>query len=129
MIKYNVFLNILKDDYHIDFNEREKELVMQSFVANADRDNILINVSRLYSIKLTKKMNKLYERVDMYEEADNPDLVDNSGYFGIFYREKVPLQPLSDQQFIKIINNNNKLVGIMKNIKEIDKDNNGYVTN
>lgn len=129
MIKYNVFLNILKDDYHIDFNEREKELVMQSFVANADRDNILINVSRLYSIKLTKKMNKLYERVDMYEEADNPDLVDNSGYFGIFYREKVPLQPLSDQQFIKIINSNNKLVGIMKNIKEIDKDNNGYVTN
>lgn len=102
---------------------------MQSFVANADRDNILINVSRLYSIKLTKKMNKLYERVDMYEEADNPDLVDNSGYFGIFYREKVPLQPLSDQQFIKIINSNNKLVGIMKNIKEIDKDNNGYVTN
>ena len=129
MIKYNVFLNILKDNYHIDFNEREKELVMQSFVANADRDNILINVSRLYSIKLTKKMNKLYERVDMYEEADNPDLVDNSGYFGIFYREKVPLQPLSDQQFIKIINSNNKLVGIMKNIKEIDKDNNGYVTN
>lgn len=129
MIKYNVFLNILKDDYHIDFNEREKELVMQSFVANADRDNILINVSRLYSIKLTKKMNKLYERVDMYEEADNPDLVDNSGYFGIFYREKVPLQPLSDQQFIKLINSNNKLVGIMKNIKEIDKDNNGYVTN
>ena len=86
-----MFLNILKDNYHIDFNEREKELVMQSFVANADRDNILINVSRLYSIKLTKKMNKLYERVDMYEEADNPDLVDNSGYFGIFYREKVPL--------------------------------------
>jgi hypothetical protein len=24
----------------------------------------------------------------MYEEKDNPDLVDNSGYFGIFYREK-----------------------------------------
>jgi len=24
----------------------------------------------------------------MYEEADNPNLVDISGYFGLFYREK-----------------------------------------
>jgi len=36
-------------------------------------------------------MRKIYDKVDMYEEMDNPDLVDNSGYFGIFYREKVNL--------------------------------------
>jgi len=30
----------------------------------------------------------MYEKVDMYEEADNPDMVDNSGYLGLFYREK-----------------------------------------
>lgn len=65
----------------------------------------------------------------MYEELDNPDLVDNSGYFGIFYREKINLQNLIDSEFINIIWKNNKLVGIMKNIKEIDRDNNGYVTN
>lgn len=64
---------------------------MQSFVANSDRSNILINISRLYSIKLTNKIVKIYNKVDMYEEMDNPDLVDNSGYFGIFYREKVAL--------------------------------------
>jgi len=32
----------------------------------------------------------------MYEEMDNPDLVDNSGYFGIFYREKVNLKDISE---------------------------------
>ncbi len=70
---------------------------MQSFVANSDRESVLINISRLYSIKLTKRIRKIYDKVDMYEEADNPDLVDNSGYFGIFYREKMTLQELSDQ--------------------------------
>lgn len=38
----------------------------------------------------------MYEKVDMYEELDNPDLVDNSGYFGIFYREKKPMQTITD---------------------------------
>jgi hypothetical protein len=69
---------------------------MQSFVSNSDRDNVLINISRLYSIKLTNKIRKIYDKVDMYEEMDNPDLVDNSGYFGIFYREKVNLKDLTE---------------------------------
>jgi hypothetical protein len=32
-------------------------------------------------------MNKIYDKMDMYEEKDDPDLVDNSGYFGIFHRD------------------------------------------
>lgn len=129
LIKFKSFLDLLKKQFTISFNEREKEIIMQSFVANSDRESILIYISRLYSIKLTNRIRKIYDKVDMYEEADNPDLVDNSGYFGIFYREKLILKELSDEEFIEIINKNNKLVGIMKNIKEIDQDNNGYVTN
>lgn len=128
IISYNKFLKII-EEYGIKFNDKEKELFMQSFVANSDRDNILINISRLYSIKIAKKITKMYEKVDMYEEMDNPDLVDNSGYFGIFYREKKTLQPINDLELIEVFSKNNKLVNIMKNIKEIDKDNNGYVTN
>ncbi|CDW71853.1 ef-hand calcium-binding domain-containing protein 6-like [Stylonychia lemnae] len=128
IIKFTTFIKVL-EDYDVKLNEREKELIMQSFVANQDRDNILINVSRLFSIRLTNKIRKIYDKVDMYEEMDNPDLVDNSGYFGIFYREKVNLKDINENQFVDVISRNNKLVGIMKNIKEIDKDNNGYVTN
>ena len=67
----------------------DKEILMQAFVANSDRDNIMINISHLYSIRASTNARKMYDRVDMYEEADNPDLVDNSGYLGLFYREKM----------------------------------------
>jgi hypothetical protein len=65
----------------------------------------------------------------MYEEADNPDLVDISGYFGVFYREKKQLTAISEAEVLEIIAKDNKLVQIMKVIKDIDIDNNGYVTN
>jgi hypothetical protein len=109
--------------------EKEKELVMQSFVSNQDRDNVKINIGRLFSINTTKKIRKIYDKVDMYEEMDNPDLVDNSGYFGLFYREKIILEPISEAELLQVMSKNNKLVSIMKTIKDIDKDNNGYVTN
>lgn len=55
--------------------------------------------------------------------------MDNSGYLGVFYREKVHLEPISEKELIDLIYRDNKLQYIMKNIKEIDRDNNGYVTN
>lgn len=103
--------------------------MLQAFVTNQDRENPKINIGKIYTINTTKKIRKIYDKVDMYEEEDNPDLVDNSGYFGIFYRQKVDLLPISESEFINIIYQSNRLVQIMKNIKEIDKDNNGYVTN
>lgn len=36
----------------------------------------------------------------MYEEMDNPDLVDNSGYFGLFYREKIQLEPITEAELL-----------------------------
>ena len=65
----------------------------------------------------------------MYEEADNPNMVDNSGYLGLFYREKKLLTPIGEAELLEIISKDNKLQNIMKVIKEIDSDNNGYVTN
>ena len=127
-MKYSKFLTILSE-FGLNFTEKEKELFMQAFVANCNRDNILINISRLRNIKLAQKVKKLYDRVDMYEELDNPDIVDNSGYFGIFYREKKPLKQINEREFLDIIAGNNKIVSVMKNIKDIDKDSNGYVTN
>lgn len=102
---------------------------MQSLVANLDRNNVLINIHKFYNVKVTEKIRKIYDKFDLYEEADNPDMVDNSGYFGIFYRKKETLEDISEEDFYKVIKENNKMVHIMKNIKEIDKDNNGYVTN
>lgn len=48
----------------------------------------MVNINKLFSIRATTQLRKVYEKVDLYEEADNPDLVDTSGYIGLFYREK-----------------------------------------
>jgi hypothetical protein len=78
-------------------------------VANSDRSNILVNIGRLYGIRAVQQVRRLYDRVDVYEEPDNPDLVDNSGYLGLFYREKRPLAPMRESELIEMISRNNKL--------------------
>ena len=80
-------------------------------------------------MRIQLKLRKLYDRVDMYEEADNPNMVDTSGYLGLFYREKKILTPIGEPELLDIIVKDNKLQNIMKVVKEIDSDNNGYVTN
>jgi hypothetical protein len=89
----------------------------------------LVHIGRLYNIRAANHLRKIYASVDMYEEADNPDMVDNSGYLGLFYREKRTLLPLKEAELLQIISASNKLAVIFRIIKDIDKDNNGYVTN
>lgn len=110
-------------------NKEDRDTFMQAFVANSDRSNILVSIGRLSQMRLQLKLRKLYERVDMYEEADNPNMVDTSGYLGLFYREKKTLTPINEPELLDIIVRDNKLQSVMKVIKEIDSDNNGYVTN
>lgn len=69
--------------------------MMQAFVINQDRENVKINISRIYSIKLTNKIRKLYDKLDVYDEEEKDPLVDKCGYLGIFRREKVQHEPMS----------------------------------
>ena len=128
MILQSKFYTVLSE-FGVTVNDQDKEVLLQSFIASADRSKPLLNLSRLYSIRLASSLRRAYDRVDMYEEADNPNLVDISGYFGLFYREKKQLTPITEVEVLEIIARDNKLVHIMKVIKDIDIDNNGYVTN
>ena len=75
-------------------------------------------------------LDKMYQKVDVtnFEGADEPE--DINGYLGKtkFYRMQKRLGPITEDEFIKIIRKNNKMEEIMRTIKEIDKDHNGYVT-
>lgn len=65
------------------------------------------------------------------QETDDEDVaVDTSGYTGNFHRnvDEKALKPISPEKLAKVILNDNKLVDIMRAIKQIDKDHNGYVT-
>lgn len=90
-----------------------------------------INLSRLYSIRLFAQTRAFYDKLDLYEEADNPNLVDTSGYLGLFYRgdTKRTLPPLTESELVEILVRDNRLAAIMRVIRDIDQDNNGYVTN
>ena len=128
IIQFSRFVKIVKE-HGLELSNKDNELLMKAFVSNQDRNNVKININKLYNLKTVKKIKRIYDNVDLYEEQDNPDLVDNSGYLGLFYREKIPLEAISQPQLIQIFKQENKLVQIMKIIKEIDRDNNGYVTN
>ena len=61
---------------------------------------------------------------------DEDVAVDASGYTGNFMRhlEKNVLRPISKERVLDFINMNKSLVDIMRAIKDIDKEHNGYVT-
>lgn len=72
----------------------------------------------------------MYNKVNVenFEGVDEP--MDPNGYLGKtqFYRPPVKNTPISPEELINIIAENDKLKDIMKTVNEIDKDHNGYVT-
>ncbi len=73
-------------------------------------------------------MQKMYTKVDCYENDGKDDPVDVSGYYGQFYRVKKELTPISEAEMISIFAKSNKFIEVSRHIKEIDKDHNGFVT-
>lgn len=70
----------------------------------------------------------MYNKVDVHEVNNNDDPVDEAGYIGQFHREKTTLTPINETDLIKIIHKNNKLADIIRKIKEIDQQRNGFIT-
>ena len=70
----------------------------------------------------------MYQKVDVHEDDGKDDPVDEAGYIGQFYREKRILRPINETDFVQILIKNNKLADIIRTIKEIDRQHNGFVT-
>jgi hypothetical protein len=87
-----------------------------------------VNVGKLYDHKFSLLLQRLYRRVDVHENDGEDDPVDQSGYTGQFYRQKQTLTPITEKELVDIIAGDNKLVDIIRTIKEIDRQRNGFVT-
>lgn len=87
-----------------------------------------MNIGRLYDHKFEAMLARLYQKVDVHENDGEDDPVDQSGYTGQFYRQKKLLRPISEREMVQVIHKDNKLVEIIRTIKEIDKQHNGFVT-
>ncbi len=91
----------------------------------------IINISRIYDQKFNIITQKMYSQVkddNLDDDKDQPN--DVNGYYGYtqYYRTQYQLNPISEESFIKIIAEDNKMDQVMLTIKQIDKDHNGYVT-
>jgi Ca2+-binding EF-hand superfamily protein len=63
------------------------------------------------------------------QNGDENDIAkDPAGYFGNFHRVKHQLEPISEQDFLNVFIEDNKMQKIMNLIRFIDKDKNGFIT-
>lgn len=72
----------------------------------------------------------MYKRIKISDTDDDDIAIDASGYTGNFHRIKDDknLKPYSKEELAKLVCRDNKMVDIMRAIKDIDKEHNGYVT-
>ena len=72
----------------------------------------------------------MYTKVKIAETDEDDVAIDASGYTGVFHRHlnERELEPCTLEQLTRLIYKNNKMLDIMRSIKEIDREHNGYVT-
>ncbi|CDW74423.1 ef-hand calcium-binding domain-containing protein 6 [Stylonychia lemnae] len=130
LIYLDKFVDILQRIYQIELSQEDQNLILNGFIAKSIEKQPKINISHILQLQNTSKIKKLYKQIDLNEEEqEDAQFVDMSGYFGKFYRQNVKLNQITIDEFVNVIVKDNKLASIMRCIKQIDKDNNGYVTN
>lgn len=74
----------------------------------------------------------MYTQLKVQETDEDDVAVDTSGYTGVFHRDvkedKKNLGAFTLGDLARLIHKDNKLIDIVRRIKEIDKEHNGYVT-
>ena len=90
-----------------------------------------LNIARIYGVKYTRQMDKLYKKIDVEKDGAADDMFDPMGFLGRnkFQRPKIQLKPISEEEFYMNFIRNNKLKEIMLNIRQVDTDHKKYVTN
>jgi hypothetical protein len=75
-------------------------------------------------------LKSLYKKVNINDDDDDDVAVDAAGYTGNFHRihNDKSLKPFTKDQLSDLVVKSNKMVDIMRAIKDIDKEHNGYVT-
>ena len=97
-----------------------------------------ISIVKMYDVHYAEGVNKVYKNVSL-PETDTDEVGDLSGFIGVFHRknhvEERHLEPYSLQDLALLFHSlqtsnerNEKLASIMRSIKQIDRDGNGYVT-
>ena len=124
-ISLDVFQQIC-EEFNIKVSDHDKELFYEAFPGKYDGNIKSIDMSHLIEILPASEINVIYNKVDLSD--DDEEMGDFSGYTGIIKRGLKTSEILTYEKLIDVFANENKLPFIMRSIKDIDQDNNGYVT-
>lgn len=92
-------------------------------------ENKKVHVFKLYKHSFSVEMNKVYDEVNLADIKDwDEEAGDTAGYLGNFQRSKQKLEPITEDEFFKLLNNDKKLEKVFREIRYIDQDHNGFVT-
>lgn len=72
-------------------SDKETELLTKTFPGRNLGERVRVNISKLYEVRATHRMNRVYKGVRM-PDTDREDAVEDiSGYIGVFHRGGVTL--------------------------------------
>lgn len=116
------------EKYNVKISEAQYMNLLKSFPGRDEGAQKRVNIMRIYDQKYNMLLNKMYQKVDVHEDDGKDDGVDTAGYTGQFHRIKRKLTPISDIEFILLMLRKNKMHDMMLKIREIEKENTGFVT-
>jgi hypothetical protein len=114
------------EEFNINISE-SKGLFFDAFPGRIEEDRKYIEMTHLNELVQANKINNMFDKVDLSEDNEE-EMGDFSGYTGIVKRGYVKLEDYSYKEFMKLIQQDNRLPIILRSIRDIDQDNNGYVT-
>jgi len=128
-ITFDKFLKVLSE-FQVYLNQHQQQTILDTYPGRKDGDRVTINIAQLYETRFTEQLKNMYQKVRINEEDEDDIAIDASGYTGNFHRPKneANLKPFSRQELADLIVKDNQMVQIMRHIKDIDKEHNGYVT-
>lgn len=101
-------------------------MLLEAFPGKIDGSVKCIDMSHIVELLPASEMNHLFDKVDLSD--DDEEMGDFSGYTGIKTRDRKDLEVYTYERLVELMVKDNKLPFILKSIKDIDQDNNGYVT-
>lgn len=116
----------LCEEYSISISDSEQNAFLEAFPGKIDGAAKYIDMTHLVELQKASQTNSLYKKADLSD--DDTEMGDFSGYTGYRQYSSKFLEAMAYDQFIDLFVAEDKLPAIIRSIKDIDSDNNGYVT-
>lgn len=128
--KNQIYLEIfiaLLDEFTIKLTPEEEEIIWIAFPGRDEGDVKKINLGRLYQVSDNTHIKELYDQVEISDDDEADGLGDFSGYNEVG-KYGVVLGSYTLKQLVQKLYDSKKYPALLRSIKDIDQDNNGYVT-